>query len=140
LDINEAAERGWKIVTHEVSAEKDGHVFKGEPEDVLARVERFDEHGDRARAATEVAQRARQHEEINLLLKRLSAVGTEYLAIAQRSNAQQVKQQLEQMVLLWREVLEFPSDVLLENERFVALRDAIPSDLAGPALYALGRT
>jgi hypothetical protein len=143
MNMNKAAERGWKMVTHEVSAEKSGHVFKGRPEDVLARVERFEEHGDFVRVHAEARERQEQHEQINRLFKKLSAGAGEYLvqlgAYEQRresnlhaalNSLDRATEQLERMHQLWHEVLDFTSEVLLENERFLALRDSLPSDLA----------
>jgi hypothetical protein len=142
MDQNQAMDRGWEIVTHEISAEKDAHVFKGRPEDVLARIERFEEHGDFVQAAAEAAERKAQQESINRLMRRLRTQAEEYLresapyranrdssdtrarAIAMRS-LERGNEMLPKMIETLQQVLDHPREALLENEAFQAMRAAL---------------
>jgi hypothetical protein len=143
MDQNQAAARGWEFITHEISAEKQGHVYKGRPEDVLARVERFEEHGDFARVHAEARERQEQHEQIDRLFAKLTGAAGEYLlqwaAYQQRRESKihsallsldMATEWLVKLNQLWGELLVFPAEVLLENGRFLALREALSSDLA----------
>jgi hypothetical protein len=141
--LDEAAERGWSIVHHEVSAEKDGNIFKGSPEDVLARVTRFQAHGDYAQAIAEAAQRKTQHEEIDRLLRRVKLQAEEYTRqfddykkrCSDRSDRRahaagllSLRKATDALVLIgqtFEQVLGFPRDVLLENEQHCAVRDVL---------------
>jgi len=130
--LHEAVEHGWKVVHHEVSAEKDGTVYRGALDRVLARVAEHQANEDYARA--DAARRNAQHEEIDRLVRRFKLQLSEHEDLwsqykngsgyGRRKSLDEATAILEKVNTTLGQVLDFPRDVLLKNEAFGRIRGA----------------
>jgi hypothetical protein len=132
MDMQEAEARGWNFVHHKISAKKGNVSFMGVPEEVFARIERHEEHGDEDRARAE-AHIIRTHQgDLDILLRRFVAQLGEHekhwADYEQHSNRREhvlglrslekATESLGKATALFRQVPGFPPVVLRENKVF----------------------